>query len=292
MRVYFLAERPAALFVGGAYFGRADSFARSAEVALTDGILLSFVPSGDFLPLQFTLGEDTLFSPPRGISLYRAENLLAVRAHGFLHADPALRVIWQTQLGGARLTLFRQGALQLTVQTQAGFRIAELPDYLQDCTAAVQPHGFLLQGERGFCDLSPEGEMRILSEGRILKAEETLRAEVPLGGCLGHTALCEWKEGKLLSCTLRAKRQAEGRSIALALLESARIGADCTPFLHPSLRGKAGELLAFLGSFEDVFLPKEADTVGIVCRLRERVYALRSFRVELRDGLVSNLIPA
>ena len=91
MRVYFLAEQPAAHFVGGAYFGRADSFARSAEVALTDGLLLSFVPSGDFLPLQFTLGEDTLFSPPRGISLYRAENLLAVRAHGFLHADPALR---------------------------------------------------------------------------------------------------------------------------------------------------------------------------------------------------------
>ncbi len=291
MRVCFLAEMPSILSINGAHLGQVDGFERSAELTPSDDLFCELSPFGDYLPVRFRFDENFLLSPPPQIRLYFTENAVAVYACGFLHADGAMRVLWQKRLDGALLTLFMQGKLQLSLETETGFHLIGLPDCLADSTAASRDDGFLLSSEGAFALISREGEILVLSEGKVLSSEQTLKAEIPFRDCLGHTALCEWKAGKLVSCAIRSAFPPTAATYALALCESALIGADCTSFLSPALEGKAGSLKEYLGDFCSVVMTDEPDRVGLVYERKERIFDVRYFRVEFTDGKISNLRP-
>ncbi len=290
MRVFFLSEQPCALFAGGAYLGIVNGFERSAELDPADALFLEFAPSGGYLPVRFVFDETFLVDPPPQIELYYSENSVAVRAVNFLRADQTLSVLFQKRFGKTLLTLVRQGKLQLYFDGPV-FRILDLPDCLADCTAEEISSGYLLCGESAFALLSFEGELTILSEGKVLSKEDPLRAEVPFHDCLRHTAICEWKGGELISCKIRTPREPVQATFALALFESALIGADCAPFLSPALAEKASSLKEYLGDFRSVVLCDEPDKIGLVYPRSERVYEVRYFRVETEEGKISNIRP-
>ncbi len=290
MRIRFLAERPCALTVGGAYLGVVDGFERSAELSPADALFCELAPC-DRQPLRFRLDEAFLREPPAGVTLYFTEDAVTLYAADFARQDFALRVLWQTRLGNDRLTLCVMGRVQLHLENETGFHIVDLPDELENCEAHALPDGYLLAGEDFFAILGRDGACKTLSEGKVLEIGESVRAEIPFRDSLGHTAVCEWKDGALVSCSIRAAREPTETTFALALFESALIGADCTPYLHPSLAEKAASLRDFLGDFRSVVLTDEADKIGLAYKRRERVYDVRYFRVEIAEGKVRNIIP-
>lgn len=290
MRVYFLAERTCALSVNGIYLGMADGFERMTELDPKDGVFCELKPCG-YLPVGFTFDEEFLLSPPPQVRLYYTDGAVAVYGCGFYRADPSLKVLWQERLGNTLLTLCLQGKLQLNLENETGFHIVPLPDDLETCKAVALGKCFLLEGERAFALLARNGEKLVVSEGRVLERGETLKAEIPFHDSMGHTAVCAWTEGKLTDCAVRSAREPNETTFALALFESALIGADCTPFLHSSLAEKASTLREYLGDYCSVVLTNEHDRVGLVYQRKERIYDVRYFRVTVEEGKVSNIKP-
>lgn len=290
MRVIFLAEKTCALSVNGVYLGLADGFERVCELEPKDRVFCELKPSG-CVPVSFFFDEAFLMDPPPQIKLYYFQGGVAVFAGSFLRADGSLRVIWQNRFGGTLLTLCVQGKLQLNLENQTGFHMIDLPDMLEECKAHMLGADFLLESEAGFALVSPDGKLRVLSEGRVLEKDSALKAEVPFRDSMGHTAICKWENGRMTECTIRTAQEPAEATFALALFESALIGADYTPFLHESLAEKADALREFLGEYESVVLTQEKEKVGLVYKRKERVYDVRYFRVELTDGKISNIKP-
>ena len=290
MRVFFLSEIPCALSIGGAHLGLVDGFERSVEVDPASALFCELIPGGDFLPIRFVLNEKFLINPPPQIRLYYTENAVAVYACGFLRADQSLRVIWQKRFGSALLTLAVQGKLQLFFDL-GGAKIIDLPESLSDCDVQQLPDGFLLRGKVAFALVSLDGELLLCHEGTVISTDGDLRAEIPFHDCMGHTALCEWTQGKLSSCSIRTAFEPTEATFALALFESALIGADPTPFLADNLLEKAGSLREYLGTFISVVLTDRRDKVGLVYEREERVYDVRYFKVDLCEGKISNIVP-
>lgn len=291
MRVYFLSEQTAALFIGGIYLGLVDGFERSLTLEPKDGLFVEIKPIGGFAPLSFRLDEAFLLDPPAGVKLYYTANGVAVYAYDFFYADQSLKVLKQERLGGALLTLCMQGKLQLNLENETGFHIIQLPESFLTCEFSLRKDGYLLTGNNAFALLSKDGKISVLSEGRIIQSGETLQAEVFFRDSAGHTAVCEWDEGKLISCTLRAQHAPDASTLALALFESVLIGADCTPLLSDDLAQKADDLKEFTGDFKHVILCREKNTAGLVYLRRERIYDLRYFRIETENGKISNVLP-
>lgn len=291
MRVFFLADRPCLLTLGGIHLGVIDGFERSVELNPADGVVCELKPLGGFLPAAFCLDESFLCSPPPPITLYYTEDALALYAEGFLRADQSLKVLSQTRLDGSLLTFTLQGKVQLRLENQTGFHLIDLPDAFETCTAERTREGFLLRGKDAFALLSEGGDILLLSEGTVLSSDGPLRAEVPFHDSLLHTALCEWDNGKLVSCSIRARFEPTETTFALALFESALIGADLTPYLADDLLPKAHSLKRYLGDYRSVVLTDEIGKVGLVYPRRERVFDVRYFRVETREGKITNIKP-
>ena len=270
MRVCFLSEKLCALKIGGAYLGFVDGFERTTELDPKDGLFCELSPcGGEFLPLCFRFDEAFLLSPPPQAELYYTEQGVAVYLSGFLRADQTLRVLKQERFGGSLFTLTRQGKLQLALDNETGFHLTELPDCFETCTFSANREGFLLTAPTAFALLSHS----------------------PFHDSLGHTALCEWREGKLVNCSIRAAGEPTPATFALALFESALIGADVRPFLSDALAQKAGSLKEYLGDFRSVVLTDSPEKVGLVYPRKERVFDVRYYSVELSDGKISNIKP-
>ena len=290
MRVFFLAESPCALTVNGAYFGIVDGFERACELDPADEVFCELKPNG-CLPVNFFFNESFLLNPPEQIKLYYFRGGVAVFAGDFLRADQTLRVLWQERIGNSLLTLCMQGRLQLNLENGSGFHILSLPAALAESKCRAFGDDFLIEGETAFALISNEGEIRVLSEGKVLEREEILRAEVPFHDSMGHVAVCGWENGKLTECKLKTACDPAPDTFALALFESVLIGGDPAPFLSESLAEKAGALKEFLGDYVSVTLTAERDLVGLVYKRKPRVFDVRYFRVELSDGKISNIKP-
>lgn len=288
MQVIFLAEKPCALTVNGAYFGMADGFERRAELDVKDGLFCEFLPSG-YLPVGFRLDEAFLLSPPPQIDLYFVKSGVAIYCHNFVRSDPTLTVLWQERLGENLLTLCMQGRLQLNLENRTGFHIIPLPEEFETCKPCLAGGEILLEGKNCFAVLSPEGKLLLLTEGEISERGETLKAEIPFFDSMGHTAVIERKGGKLISCSIRSRFAPTERTFALALFESALIGADVTPFLADNLKEKAGSLKKFLGKYTSVVLTDDPTLTGLVFERKPRVFDVRYFRVTLEDGKIANI---
>ncbi len=277
--------------MNGVHLGLVDGFERSTQLQPSDGVFCELLPSGGFLPVRFSFDEAFLLDPPPQIRLYYTENAVAVYAYNFLRADQTMRVLWQERLSDCLLTLFLQGKLLLDLQNETGFHLLELPDALETCKVKAHAEGILLEAENAFLLLKRDGTALVRSEGRVLQSEGTLKAEIPFHDSSGHSAVCEWKNGELTACSIRTAREPTAATFALALFESALIGADILPFLSPALEKKADSLKEYLGDYRSVVLTAEPDKVGLVYARKERIFDVRYFRVETQDGKVSNIKP-
>ena len=140
MRVYFLSARPAALYVGGAYFGRVSDFERFAEINLSDNLPVRLEAEG-MQPLHFFLSEHLPIRPPIGIEVYRLENGIALYATEFIPTNTPLSVVCQKRKDDLLATVVQQGVVTLGIESPNGFFNASLPpsfsncevDFVEDC---------------------------------------------------------------------------------------------------------------------------------------------------------------
>ncbi len=290
MRVFFLSEKPCALFVNGLLLGNIDGFERSVELDPADGVLCECKPER-FHTLRFRFDETFLFAPPPEAKLYFTRTGVAVYLSGFQRIDQSLRVVARRNVGGTTYTLCVQGRVRLISENGSTSREEILPDAFENAALHEAGEFLLIEGDDCFCLADGEGRIVLQSDGHVMERGARLVAEVPLKDCRRHTALCTWEGGVLKACTLRAAGEPTEATFAVALFESALIGADCAPFLSPALQEKAGALKEFLGDFLSVVVTPDPAVVGLVYRERERVYEVRYFVVETTDGKISNITP-
>ena len=289
MKAYFLSEKTGALFLNGVYLGMVDGFERSVELDPDENIHAEIAPSG-YLPVRFFINQDFLLHPPERVNLYFTGDAVAVYAYGFLSEDQSLKVYQQIRLGGALFTVYRQGETCLRFENGQA-QVIPLDDSFETCSIREIRDGYLLESETAFLLIDRKGNVLVRSEGKVLEADTTLRAEIPFHDSMGHTLVSEWQGGRLVSSSIRTHREPSPVTYALALFECALVGGDCTPYLHEKIRHKADSLREFLGDYRSVVLSDSPDRVGLVYERKPRIFDVRYYSVTVEDGKISNIQP-
>lgn len=297
MKVYFLSSTPAALTVNGAYFGIADCFERFADVHLKDNLFIQFTPQGK-LPVAFFLNEDIRFSPPQGCEVYLLKDAMAIYAKSYPAIPTPLTPVWQKSVEGKTATLFRQGGLQLCLQSQTHTAVCEIEDSFSSANGEFWGELFILSTAERLAVYNQNADC-LLCE-RITKfriEEDTLNATLPLSSPLSLSARCVWKrENQTLNRVqfdlLQARTQEQELSptlIAYAFLQSVLIGADFSFYLCEELQKNADKLRAFLGEFVAVVFTKQPLTFALIKKREEGLFYADYFSVTLNGQKVTDL---
>ncbi len=302
MKIYFLSSTPCELTLNGVFFGVTDRFERFAELSLSDGVFAKFTPQGA-LPLGVFLGEQLLSSPPLGVEIYLLKDGVAVYAKDFPPSDLTLRPIAQERFGNTLVTVFQQGVLQLSIQTDENFFVAPLPPSFATCKISTYANLIFLEGEKHLAVYTKEGECVFLEETLAFEVRENeLNATLPLSDSLGRVADCAFT----LSATgltrtkfnLRQARTLDGDTdakkigaelLAYAFFESVLLGADYAQFLSDELSLKAEDIVSFLGNFTAVTLTRDPLCCGLVRKKAERLFELAYYSVEVENGKIIDI---
>lgn len=297
MKVYFLSAQPCILTLNGAYFGQTDTFERFIEVNAKDNVYAKFCPqnAGD---IGFFLNEQLRIAPPDGCDVYLLKDGIAVYAHTFPPTDFCLHSIAQARFGDTLVTVYKQGVIQLCIQTASSIFNATLSPCFAVCKIVSFEKFFLLEGQNAFALFTKDA--RLLLQENFLSYQidgEYFRAVLPLSDRLGRWAECEWKaQGDGIQQTQFCLKQAQGQSdnirdelLPYAFLESVLIGADYTPFLSEELQQKADALKQFLGNFTNVVLTQNPNVCALVYPKGERLFVLRYFTVSVQNGKIINI---
>ena len=126
MRIYFLSALPCALSVNGCHFGLCNHFERFADLSLKDENYILFQPQGAGA-IGFFLTEEIRFTPPFGCEVYLLNDGIAIYANDFPPIDFSLTVLSQQKQEKTLATLYKQGTLQLSIESEFGFFISTLP---------------------------------------------------------------------------------------------------------------------------------------------------------------------
>ena len=302
MKIYFLSSQPCELTLNGAFFGITDCFERFAEVALSDNVFAKFTPQ-DALPIGFFINEELLASPPLGCEVYLLKEGVAVFAKEFPPADFTLTTIAQERFGQSLLTVFRQGALQLSLQTPQGFFLSTLPPSFAPCTLSTHADLFFIEGENCLAVYTNRGECVFLEQILAFRVRENaLDATLPLSDSLGRIAEGSFElseDGcRRTRFALKQARSLDGGAdekkikeelLAYAFFESVLLGADYEEFLSEELALKARDLKAFLGEFKGVSLTKKPNVVGLIREKTPRLFQVDEYAITIEQGKIVDI---
>ncbi|MBQ8319907.1 MAG: hypothetical protein IJX81_03410 [Clostridia bacterium] len=294
MRIYFLSCAPCALYVGGAYFGVVSDFERYAEIELSDALPVQFAPA-NALPVSFFLDESIRFSPPACCEVYLLEDGLALYVREFKPLDLTLRPITQKREGNLLVTVFSQGGVQTSVQTENGFFTAPLPPSFEKCEILFHSGCILFSSGEELVVFNQKGEK--LFYERILSYEvegDELSVLLPLSDLYKRTARCRYRlDENGLTQTEYSLSQAgleDGAALLpYAFFESVRIGAAYESFLCEELREKAASIKEFLGNFLHVLPTDDENVCTLVYQKAPRLFTTRKFRVTLIGGAITDI---
>ena len=298
MKLYFLSAQPCILTLNGTYFGRTDTFERFIEISASDNVYAKFSPQGSG-DIGFFINEDLRFSPPDGCDVYLLRDGVAVYAHTFPPNDFTLQTIAQARFDDVLVTVYKQGAYQLCINTPSGMFNAALPPSFARCQVLSFGNLLLLDGATAIAVFNKNAECLLRENVLSYTIEhDTLFAVLPLSDRLGRTADCAWQiiENRLSQtkfCIRQDGSSATDLSTELlpyAFFESVLIGAEYTAFLSDELIHKAQALKEFLGSFQSVVLTERTDVCGLVYQKAERLYQVRYFTVKVENGKITDVV--
>ncbi|MBQ8322838.1 MAG: hypothetical protein IJX91_02610 [Clostridia bacterium] len=302
MKIYFLSSRPCALTLNGAYFGVTDGFERFAEISLKDNLFVRFAPE-NALPVSFFLTENIRFDPPEGCDVYLLKGAIALYAHGFQPTDFSLRAVAQKRENGCVATVFQQGAVQLSLQSELGFFVATLPPSFSSCEITFESGLVLLRAPDSLAVFTKKGE-RLLCENVLSHETENgvLKARLLLSDSRFRFADCTYalsenactRTGFSLVQTRTQNGETDERKLRDELLpyaffESVLIGADHADFLAPELQLKARDIVSFLGDFVAVTPTADPCVCALIRKKKERLFEADYYSVELRDGKIADV---
>ncbi len=296
MKIYFLSSQPCALTVNGAFYGITDSFERFAELSLSDRLYVQFSPQGA-LPLGFFITEELRTTPPSGCEVYLLKDGLAVYARDFSPADLSLRPVAQAREGDVLATLFFQGKLQLSVESQKGLFTATIPPSFASASLSFY-RGFIVVNAEGALGIYTDEATPLLIEKVIDHSFDgsDLRATLPLSDRLQRTAKCRWTLSEN-GCTLQEfslQQSSENGEppeglLAYAFFESVLLRANFADFLSDELRPEAEQIAKFLGDFCSVTLTEESNTCGLVYKRGENLYEVVNYLITVENGKITDV---
>lgn len=298
MKFYFLSSRPCALKLGGVYFGLVDEFARSVEISPNEKVFVEFIPE-NAPSITFFITEEIRFSPPKFCEVYLLKNAVAIYARDFFSNDLRLIPILQKSFDQTLVTVFFQGCLQVSIESEKGFFVQALPHRFKPINISFQSGLIFLEDKRSLIAFTLDGQQVFHEQILTYSFEkERLNATLPLLDSKKRYADGSWilsedgvKNERLT--ILQAKQSNEdllpNELLAYAFFESVLIGADYVEFLSPNLRKKAPALKGFLGNFKEVLPTEEENACDLVYPKSERLFEVKRFRVEIENGLISDL---
>jgi hypothetical protein len=299
MKLYFLSSTPCALLINGAYFGITDLFERTADIDLRDNLYAEFLPE-NAQPIRFFITERLRETPPNGCEVYLLEDGIAIYARDFQPTDLTLRVIWQEKMEDCLITLFSQGRLYLSVQTEQNFFNAYLPPSFASARLEMHSGLIFLSAPDALAVFTKEGK-RLLQE-KLLSCsveEGVLSARLPLCDRLGRFADCRWElsptECRQTAFVIRQAKPADetdseekidGGLLAYAFFESVLIGANFEDMLCDELLADKDKICAFLGNFESVILTENPLRCGLVRKKAEGLFSVDYFQISAKEGKI------
>ena len=191
MKIYFLSSRPCALMLGGVFFGMTDGFERFAEIEPKDNVFAEFIPEGA-LPVGFFITEKLRFSPPDHCEVYILKDGIAVFAKSFPPSDFALKLVAQQRFRENLVTVFRQGDLQISIETSKGFFISPLSPCFEPCKIFWEHGLFFVEGQGALAAFNAAGglhnDVSPLGHGEPIGVEEV---DLPRGFKANANYLCQ-----------------------------------------------------------------------------------------------------
>ena len=302
MKIYFLSSLPCSLSVNGCYFGICNDFERFADLSLKDENYILFQPQGANA-IGFFLTENIRFTAPIGCEVYLLKNGIAIYAKDFPPIDFSLSVIAQLRHEKTLATLYKQGAIQVSIECEFGFFISTLPPSFSSATLSFHDELLFVEGNNELAIFSKKGQLLFLEKTLSYAVEKNqLSICLPLSNFLGRTANCRYdlSDDTLLqtSFSLTQTKTTSGENdqtkireelLPYAFFESVRIGADYSQFLSETLRDKANDLPAFLGEFTSVTLTKDPAVCGLVRKRQDRLYQVDYFTIEMEEGKIMDV---
>ncbi len=297
MKIYFLSSRPCALSVNGVFYGVTDTFERSAELSLSDKIYAQFSPEGA-QPIGFFITEEITQTAPEGCDVYLLKDGIAVYARDFPPSDFTLHPVAQAKRGDDLVTVFRQGKLQLCVNTPKNVFNAYIPPSFEPCSLHFYGNLIILRSDTHLGVFNEECQPLLIEKALSYELNENeLRATLPLFDSLGRVADCRWilseNECALTQFTLRQPQELPTalpeNLLAYAFFESVLLKANFRDFLSDELQSQAESILSFLGDFTAVTLTKNEKECGLVKKKGERLYALSYYSVEIENGKITDV---
>lgn len=293
-----MSAQPCILTVNDAFFGLVDGFERFAELSLKERLFLRFTPEGA-LPISFFLTENIRFSPPDGVRVYLLPDGIAIYACEFPPTDFTLRVLAQKQETGVTATVFRQGALQLSLESPSGLFLSPLSKRFEPCSLAFHEGLLFIEGQNALAVYSANGTC-VFDENVLCYRVENgeLSVTVPLSEALGRFAECTYALSESgvarTAFTLRARSngdEAKTRDELLpyAFFESVLIGANYAETLCDELADKAEQIGSFLGDFKAVTLTANPNVCGLVYEKGERLYEVVYYTVKVENGKIKDI---
>ena len=299
MKIYFLSAIPCALSVNGCYFGLCDTFERFAELSLKDETYILFQPQGAGA-VGFFLTEQIRFTPPKGCAVYLLPDAIAIYAKDFPPSDFTLLPLQQLREDKTLATLYSQGALQLSIESEFGFFISTLPPSFADAELEFMCNLLFVKTPQRLAIFSLYGKQLLQEEILFYEVNgNELHIKIPLSDSLGRIADCRFQmQNDGLTRTAFSLSQARTQSgdaqptavqddlLPFALLDSVLIGADYTQFLCESLRPKATALRSFLGEFIAVTITKNPRVCGLVREKQPDLYEVAYIEVQVENGQI------
>lgn len=294
MKTYFLSSLPCALVIGGAYFGRTDTFPRHADVCAKDELFIEFRPE-NALPIGFFLTESILFSPPERCEVYLLPDGIALYAKDFTPCDFSLKVLLQQRIDNQTITVFQQGDRQVCVERGKEMFVKPLPpSFYPEKVQSVGKY-LLLSARDCFCLLDEKAEQVLFERCDEVRIEDgTLHALLPLLDSKGRKAKCVWDlsgDGcqRTQFTLLQPSFEEREGLLAYAFFESVLIGADYASFLSEDLQKDKEKIPAFLGNFLSVLPTSEENACHLVYQKAERLFEVKTFRVQIKEEKIVDI---
>ena len=295
MKVYFLSSEPCALTLNDIYYGITDKFERFIEVSLTDNIYARFSPQGK-QSIGFFINEHLRFCPPDGCNVYLFKDGIAIYAWDFLFSDPTMQIIAQERHKDTLYTLFVQGRVQLSIQTQENFFISYLPPSFLNSILHFYNDLCLLEGQNTLAIYTKMGKCLLQERFIDYHVENNqLNATLPLLDSQNRVLDCVWNLDKdtctRAQFTIRFLKEKNDPSVPTSLLaysffESLLLGADCSQMLSDELKNRLPDIQAFLGEYHEVLLTDDETVCGLVIKKAERLFDVRYVGVDIKNGKI------
>ena len=228
---------------------------------------------------------------------------MAIYARDFPPSDLTLKILRQNRFQKNLATLFYQGDLQLSLQTENGFFISTLPPAFENSELIFESGLLVLKAPNALAVYTLLGE-RVLLENTLSCLIETgkLTATLPLSDSLGRVANCEWEMSEQgltrTKCILSQARTANDEKdveriqtelLPFAFFESILLDANYLSFLSDDLESQAEKLKEYLGEFCAVTLTNNPNVCGLVYKKAERLFEIINYAVSIENDKITDI---